>query len=568
MGAGLCVAVAVCLVVIISIPPMVVRPRGLEAVLADRLGLPVKIAGASWRLDPWPLLEIRGALAHPSLSERYSLTVEVDRARLRALSAFGLGARAAVGFAELSGISLRLGELALRDGLLSLARSGDVVNVTGHAFGLQGGSLDLAGQIRLDRLSGAPIRIYLTGLEIPIPASVGSLLEGGSGSVSVSGVVTISDDGEAGEAVDIDIHAEGRSSNRSGSWLEAEIRGRLLRRNDRFDPAGDLRVAVTLRQLDSGRDMRVLHGKTEIRVQLEGDLHSGRVLAEADLTDLRLRLGSLLEKTAGGPAEIQLESEWRRGGAPQTHVEISLGGPGLVLDLSSGDAGGQVKLGTRGLTLGALAAHVPAVRGLARIADAQIDVDATWSANEGLLGVAKLQSLVSQLDGRSLSLPLGVVDFSTDLVRVFAPGLSVEGQRVDLAGEIDWSPPSGPVYVRLAVRAGDLDLEPLAALLFPSIVGMNAGVPTSTEYRAVSIALAAVNELRARPRLLDRLHVEPAIFEVGHLSGLGITAEKTEYRLALSDQVLRIEQRTLGAKRPSSTLELQLEGWVARLESR
>jgi hypothetical protein len=76
---------------------------------------------------------------------------------------------------------------------------------------------------------------------------------------------------------------------------------------------------------------------------------------------------------------------------------------------------------------------------------------------------------------------------------------------------------------------------------------------------------AIVQALRAHPRMLARLQIEPAILEVGHLTGFGLDTADARFRVELSDRFLRLEQSDRSSLDRPRRYALDLSAWVPKL---
>ncbi|MCZ6571480.1 MAG: hypothetical protein O7B23_15120, partial [Deltaproteobacteria bacterium] len=154
---------------------------------------------------------------------------------------------------------------------------------------------------------------------------------------------------------------------------------------------------------------------------------------------------------------------------------------------------------------------------------------------------------------------VGRIDLTPDAAHFQAPRLLLAGQSMSVDGALEWLPATGRTHVSLILGADDLDLEPIMDLTAPLWArGGDDSIPDTSE----DIAVAVVQALRAHPRLLARLQINPAILEVGHITGFGLDARHARYRLELVDQVLRLEEGKRSSQIPEHRYVLDLKSWL------
>ena len=103
---GLTVSVTVLLIA----SPGKIQSRSIESMLERELGFPVQVSAARWRFDPWPAIEVSGAVAFPDWPGSWPIGITAEKIVCRKVS----GLQDEDGELSVSGLSLRYGPIALQ----------------------------------------------------------------------------------------------------------------------------------------------------------------------------------------------------------------------------------------------------------------------------------------------------------------------------------------------------------------------------------------------------------------------------------------------------------------------
>jgi hypothetical protein len=160
--------------------------------------------------------------------------------------------------------------------------------------------------------------------------------------------------------------------------------------------------------------------------------------------------------------------------------------------------------------------------------------------------------------------PTARVRFSPGRARLAGATLAVEDQRIALTGEASWPPSPAPLRLAFRVEAPELDLNALVPRLSPWLHALAGdGDRAGSGWEELVVRLA--ESLRAHPRWLDRLEVDPARIRVGRLHAADLTLDDLDLQLLLRDGRVRVEQRD--ASLPAARIyALDLEAWMPRLD--
>ena len=557
-GAGILLVLAV------VVPPARLHSLDLETSLAEHLGYPVPIESAHWRWDPGPTVELRDAVAYPGRFHALPVAIRARKVLLRGIASLLGDESGSYGEIELTGLDLSLGPLGLRDAMLKLEAVASGLYVQGRAYGAHGGSVEISGALGEADPTLNPLRVYMAQLDLPILELLPALAGLDQGPVRFTGVITIAGDLEQRQEFDFDLDGVGLRRESSGEWLQTQIRGRLVRQDGRFQSGEALQIRSEVRELDASRELRAMHGGVDLELALTGDAESGRLVLDANMEELRLRLANLLEKPADSPGSVHYEAYWAPKGRRGSLGTLELGGLRLRLDRTLSGSSSSWRLRSRSLPLAELRAYVPALQVLPESAQGQLTLDIVWRPERGIAGEVTLHDIKLELGSRSIEIPSGRIDLTPDAAHFQAPRVVLAGQSMSIDAALEWLPATGRTHVSVTLGADDLDLEPIMDLTAPLWA---RGGDDSTPDTSEDIAVAVVQALRAQPRLLARLQINPAILEVGHITGFGLDATHARYRLELVDQVLRLEQGARSSQIPEHRYVLDLQSWMPKVTS-
>lgn len=557
-GASILLALAV------VVPPARLHSLDLETSLAEHLGFPVHIESAHWRWDPGPTVELRDAVAYPGVFHALPVAIRARKVFLRGIPSLLGNESGAYGEIELVGLDLSLGPLGLREAMVKLKSRASGLHVQGRAYGAHGGSVEISGSLGAADPTLNPLRVYLAQLDLPLLELLPPLAGLDQGPVRFSGVITVAGDLEQRQVFDFDLDGVGLRRESGGDWLQTKIRGRLVRQDGRFLSGEALQIRSEVRELDASRGLRAMHGGVDLELALTGDAESGRLVLDANLEELRLRLANLLEKPADSPGSAHYEAYWGPKGRRGSLGTLELGGLRLRLDRTISGSSSTWRLRSQSLPLAELRAYVPALHVLPESVQGQLTLDLVWRPERGLAGEVTLHDIKLELGSRSIKIPSGRIDLTPDAAHFQAPQLVLAGQSMSVDGTLEWLPATGRTHISVILGADDLDLEPIMDLTAPLWA---RGGHASTPDTSADIAVAVVQALRARPRLLARLQINPAILEVGHITGFGLDATHVRYRLELVDRVLRLEEGGRSSRIPEHRYALDLQSWLPKLTS-
>ena len=285
------------------------------------------------------------------------------------------------------------------------------------------------------------------------------------------------------------------------------------------------------------------------------------MVVDADLDKLRLRIANVLEKPADAPGAARYEVYWAPNGNHSSLGLLELGGMSVRLDRMSSKASAGWRLRSLSLPLAELRQYVPALHVMPDPARGELAIDILWRPERGIEGEVVLRDVQLAVDAHSIEIPFASVSLTPDGARFRAPQVVLADQSMSVDGSVEWVPSSGRTHLRVTVRADHLDLESLMEVTAPLWARSEAAAPRSGTDMGTELVLA----LRSRPRLLARLQIDPAILEVGRLTGFGLDAADARYRLELSDKVLRLEQGNRSSRAPQHRYALDLRSWVPKL---
>jgi hypothetical protein len=559
LGIGLLFAFAV------VAPPGRLHGQDLEAALAQRLGYPVHIGDAKWSFEPFPSVELRDAVAYPNGPKALPIAIRARHIRLSRLPFLSMLERSSYREVDVSGLELRCGPLGIRDAVVKLEERRDVVRLKGRALGAQGGSIEISGALGGDDPTLDPLRIYLAQLELPILDLLHALPDPGWGEMRFSGVVTIEGDLEKQQEIDLDLEGAGLRRGRGGDWLQTAVQGRLIRRGGRFVPGHRVKIHGEVRELASNRDLRAVHGGIDLWLDLAGDADSGHVVLDADLEKLRLRMAELLEKPADTPASVHYEAHWAPGGQRSAQGVFALGKLRVRVDSVNSRSFSGWRLRSLSLPLAELREYLPAVRVLPDPPQGEVAIDVGWAPDRGAEGEILLRDVRLLVEGQSVEIPFARIDLTSARATFEVPRLVVADQSLGLDGSLEWVPSPGRTHLRIKVRGDHLDFESLMKIAAPLWARGGTSSKAPQNLSGTEMGTAIVQALRAQPRMLSRLQVEPAILEVGRLTGFGLDKADARYRLELSDRFLRLEQRDRASLDRPRRYALNLSAWVPKL---
>ncbi len=562
LGRRVLFCAALLLVLAIVVPPARLHSLDLEASLAQHLGYPVHIAGVHWRWDPWPTVELRDVVAYPGGLDAMPIAIRARKVLLRGIPSLLGEEPESYGKIEFSGLDLSLGPLGLRDAVLTLEDLPTGLHVQGRARGARGGSVEISGALGGPDPALDPLRVYMAQLDLPILELLPAPPEFGQGPMRFSGVVTVAGDLEQRQVFNFDLDGVATRREGGGDWLQTTVRGRLARRDGRFQSGEALRIRSEVRELDASRELRAMHGVIDLELALTGDAESGRLVLDANLEALRLRLANALEKPADSPGSARYEAYWAPNGRRSSVGTLELGGLKLRLDRMTSESGSAWRLQSRSLPLAELRRYVPALQVLPENARGRLALDILWRPVRGVVGEVILNDVQLEFGPRSIQIPFGRIDLARNSAHFQAPQLALAGQVMSIDGTLEWLPSAGRTHIGVTLTADALDLEPIMDLTAPLWArGGTDSLPSTSE----DIAVEVVRALRSKPRLLARLQINPVILEVGHITGFGLDAADARYRLELVDQVLRLEQGDRSSHTPQRRYALDLQSWVPKL---
>ncbi|MFQ5514776.1 MAG: hypothetical protein ACE5FG_10075 [Myxococcota bacterium] len=562
-----CVLLALALpaLLVALIRPTEIDPAEIERSLGARMGAAVEVDAAERHLLPWPALELHHAETSVPGPWSWPLGARVRRMVYRGRFLGWDPAPEGGGDVFLEGIELHCGPLDLVGGRVEVEKHGRRMHVKGRALGRWGGSLELRATLGGEAgPRAAEIQLYLAQLELALLRPLLGERASRRGALELSGLVTLTGSPDADQRLAVDLTARAPRAEGMGHWLQTHIDGALQLREGRFESGERLHARAEVRSLGAGGDRRTIHGPVELWVELIGDWDSGELRLEADLTQLRVRAGRWFDKPAGAAGRLRYHGRWMDGGMRSGRGDLELGDLTVRLERSGSGGVAGWRLHAPRLPLESLREYVPTLRGIAPGSATSLALEATWDAEAGLNGRLVLRDLRVPTGAWPVELPFARIDIGPDVLRAEIPELRLAGQRLDLVGSLEWIPTAGRLRLATRVHADEIDLDPLAEL-----VRAPGGRDGSKEGRTGAAWTAPVRDLlrrvRADPRTLTRLQIEPAIVEVGHLHGLGLDFSDTRFRLRLEDQRLELERSSLVSREGARHFVLDLNGWLPRL---
>jgi hypothetical protein len=452
---------------------------------------------------------------------------------------------------SIQGIHLELGRLRLERGEWTLAREGAGHRIRGRALGGTGGRVDARGEI--DATGATGVRLYLSALDLgPFARPTG----GPGGSLRLGGTIALAREGGEGDRLDVDLRAEGLRAAGGERWLDASLRGALTRQGGMLLEGSRLEAIGTLRDVYGRHDLDAVHGPLRATLALIGPTDDLRLEFAANLRDLRVRLAPAFEKPAGAPAFLRLEGRWSNGALDRARGWLELGPIRARLERSATNGWA---FRTSWVPIEILRARVPALDRLPRGLTGRARVRGSWDPERGLRGEAEVRDAVLRVEGREIRLDAGRVYFAPASIRVEAPDLQLEEQRLDLWVDYSGAEREAPIRLRVGGRADALDLERVAYVLDP-ILGTPLVDPTLED-----ILRQVVSDLNARPRLLRRLEIAPSVLRVDRLRGLGLHADAATIRLEFRDQTLHLACVDGEGGMPDRSVSVEFTSWAPRV---
>ncbi len=556
----LALALGLPVVLLLVLPPARIESQTLETLLAQRLGFPVRVGSAAWRLSPWPILEVHDAVAFPEVPGHWPIGLSAERVLCRGMSPWRANERPDGEEIALSGLDLRYGPVGVRDAQLVVRHDTAGLRIEGRARGTWGGSVKVVGTLGIDELAPEPLRIYLSHFEVPPPHRL-LPVPWDWGTTRISGVVTVTGGSKAGHRVELDLTTATRRAEGPGDWLETTIQGDALFRDGRLQPGPPLRVRASVRELGGGKEMHALHGDVDLAVELLGSLAAGLLTVEADLAGLRVRSGRWLEKPAGVAASLHYERSWSPGARGREQAILRLGALELSLEPVAREEGAGWRMRSKAVPLGELHRHVPAVRALPAALTGTLDLDGLWHPERGLTAQVAVRHARAESESFSIAVPSARLELAPDRFHLRAATVRLGDQNLELEGSLQRLAASGREKITLSIRARALNLVPVAELA-ALFWGDEEPIVTWED-----LAREVVLTVRSYPGLLERIELEPAILTLGRLYGLGVAIPDARYRLTLVDQMLKI--RTLGTCTPDPCprYAVDLSRWLPKLTS-
>jgi hypothetical protein len=203
--------------------------------------------------------------------------------------------------------------------------------------------------------------------------------------------------------------------------------------------------------------------------------------------------------------------------------------------------------------------RVPALARLPHDLVGSARVHGRWDPQRGIRGLVEVRDALLRLDGREIRLDAGRVHFDPESIRVEAPGLQLEEERLDLWVDYAGAETDSQIRLRIGGRAAALNLERVAHVLEP-ILGTPRVDPTLED-----VLRQVVHELRARPRLLRRLEIAPSVLRVGRLRGLGMHADAATIRIEFLDQTLHLACVDGEGGMPDQSVSIEFTSWAPRV---
>jgi hypothetical protein len=537
---------------VVAARPVGVDAERLRSTIEQQLGGELGIGSVAWHWLPTPVVELRDLRHRRPLAIAGTLELRAGSVDLYPSAGEGSGAS---GEAHIDGLQADLGPLRLVRGHARLVARDGGGRLEARALGRLGGWLDATAE-RTPR-GAQSLSLYLADLAVPfeIPSDVES-----PRNVQLDGTLTLEGSDRSSERLRVDLGARALHHEARESWLEASLQGELVRHAGRWLDGSRLAVRASLRDLDGERDLRAIHGETRGTLALSGDATSPRFAAVLDLRELRLRWGDLLDKPAGRGARIEINGRWRDGGAERVQAELSAGAYRLW---AASEDGERWTLRSSWISLDVLREHVPLVRRLPSALSARARLSARIGPDGEPVGRLELRDVQLVLGDRRVRLETGLLRFESGAWRLEAPGVQLGPEQVDLHIEYAPSDTAGPLRVRLSGRASSLDLVEVARVLEP-LLGTPRENPSLED-----VLTPVVGHLRARPRLLDRLHVDASALRVDQLRGLGLDVDDALIRFDLSNRRLHLacEGTSLDGVPSERSVIVVIDGWAPSVRS-
>jgi hypothetical protein len=547
--------------------PLRLETPQVQATLSTALGLPVRVEGTSLTVSPWPAVELRGVSGEMDALPWLPLSLRVDRIEAGGRGLLSANREGPPGlpsdsWAELAGIRASAGPLSLRDGTLNLAGGESAVELRGSALGTHGGWVEATGWLPDPERRAGPLRLYLADLIVPLPSPQLQSVGAGRRTLSLGGVVTLERRGAESDELELELRVRGLRSQSAGEWLRGSLRGRSLRQGGRFLPGTRLSADFELREIGGARSLNAVHGPVRAVAELGGG--PGRLEIEADLRDVRIRLGEMFEKPAGERARARIRARLAQGGLSHLRAEVTTRGLRIELERVSSDPEQEWRITTSRMSLARLRKRIPALHERGWAIDGDVSLSGRWSPSGGLRAALEFRNVeLAGIGARLVSLS---ADYAAETLRFRCPDLRVGGQSIALSGVLERGPDPGVARVRLDGRSVALDLEPLTEALAPLWAGRaeHLGGEAAAEWEKVAIPL--VRTLRSHPGILERVLIQSARLQIDRVSGLGLEARDAEISLRLLDRVLRVEHRH-GGSGPAASFDIDLDSWFPRPET-
>jgi hypothetical protein len=546
---------------VLLIVPLRLETNRVQATLSTALGFPVRVEATSLTISPWPALELRGVSGQADAVPWLPLSLSVDRIEAGLLSS----ARERTGdlpldWAELGGIRASAGPLSLRGGALSLDGADGALELKGRALGAHGGWLEATGWLPDPARRSGPLRLYVSDLVVPLPSPSLHSVGVGRRTLGFGGVVTLERSGAESEELDLELRIRGLRANSAGEWLRGSLRGRSVRQDGRFLPGTRLSADVELRDMGGARSLYAVHGPVRAVAAVVGS--PGSLQVDADLRDVRIRLGEVFEKPVGERARARIRARLEQGELSSVHAEITTRDLRIHAERSAADPAEEWRVRTSRVSLARLRKRIPALQEAGWAIDGDVTLSGRWSPGRGLRGTLDFRNVeLARIGARFVSLS---ADYAGGTLRFRCPELRVGGQAIELSGVLERGPEPGVARMRLDGRTHALDLERLAGALGPLWSGSSErlGADDATEWERVAIPV--VRTLRSHPGVLEHLLIESARLKIGRVSGLGLEARDAEVSLRLLNRVLRIEHRHKSSG-PAAGFDIDLDSWFPRL---
>ncbi len=543
-------AIFVALVLLIVLPPLSVRPEGVETALSESLGFPVHVDAVEWSLHPLPALRLKRAALKIDSVASFELNSE---------NVFVHGGLSP-DVVELDGFELELGPLELRGGSLRFERNDAGFEAEGRALGKHGGFIELTGGLGRPPEQRSPLRFYLSKLGLP----VSSVVQHGSserfGNVELTGMLTA--DGLPDEQQDWVVSLDAHGDSTGLRWLDAHISGALRLVQGQFLPSSELEFRGEIRDVEGGEAQRVVHGEFHLVAQIAGDRQAGRMVINADLDELRVRLGEHFDKASGVPGQLRIETYWEAGGPPRSQGTLKLGAVEIHFDHQFDGNASVLDFVSETIDLQMLQAMVPALRDTGATLSGELKALGRWDSDFGWNALAELNRSYFLSSGPPIYIPKLLARMENSRYWAEAPELTWSGEP--LAVQIDAEHLSDTTGLRVGIhvetdRLNLNDLQPLARWFD---IDLDPNTPIDTEEAAYEM----IRVLQSPPNWLEDVELRPLTIAVGNLVGPDIAETNAVFRMEFANQRVRFEHRREQDPIPVRRLALNLNGWIPTIE--